>query len=912
MRKKLTALLLICVLCLAGCQEKNPDPVVPANTPTNAPAPTNTLAPTPTEAPEETLTPEPTETLAPTPTEAPEETLTPGPTETVAPAATEIPQETVTPVPTQEVKTPFAMVTPVPQNEITDIAGTMTADTYPVVDGSTATLPLSQAVFMAATGESAEVAAQHIRHTKTTNSYYRLYDKEADLLIVYEPSEAVVERMQTEPILIKPIGLDALVFMANTANAVESLTIEQLISIYSGQITNWAEVGGEDRNLLAFQRPVGSGSQSLMQKLVMGDVEMATGDNVFRYNTMSDILEGMLSYNGEDNTLGYSVFYYANNMYFEKDLKFMGVNGVLPSTQTIYDGSYPCINAFYAAIRIDEPEDSNARKLFDWLTGEAGQQLVLDLGYVPVAMPEGADISDAKTEQVVKREVLATEPLEEGQYFVMINPQNTTSDYYYGDMTVYNAGWKEVANFYNVALNHGIAGVYTTRFLPVGQIRQNTEGEQEVCYGIYDLETGEYSVKPTYKDLQVLDANRCYYAVPQAGEDWLAYQIISGTGEILLPYVAYEDWLTISPRGNGYLEMSYVNLEKGCTYRFYDENLKLVNVFCEKAAAIPDDADRQEDVGYYLIGEYGCLIDEDGEVLITADGFLSRYGNKENSNCILPFYLPTMAEGEEVFGIYYEGMVYVVDRGMNLITMVYDVPEGAFHGAYFYEDVYSSWDEIEGDEVYKRYDGEQIILADGRMADEVITNWSNEDYLIYDREGKTLYIEEHRGSGEVRAYTVPLRGEDTVVMVNYEGNCYVRVSEESGETIRNIYSKEYSELPLFYLSLYYDGALVCEDLAANEYVYEMNNDTIVWVIGTGEAEEVESESIFEEMQESYSYAYYNYAFVQADVLKAKIDRARSLYFGTDTMILAQGNYVYAVSPEGEILIRELQNVMGTD
>ena len=65
------------------------------------------------------------------------------------------------------------MVSPVPQSEVVDIVGTMTVDTYPVVDGSTATLPLSEAVFMAATGENAEVAAREVVHTKTTNSYNR-------------------------------------------------------------------------------------------------------------------------------------------------------------------------------------------------------------------------------------------------------------------------------------------------------------------------------------------------------------------------------------------------------------------------------------------------------------------------------------------------------------------------------------------------------------------------------------------------------------------------------------------------------------------------------------------------------------------------------------------------------------------
>lgn len=926
MRRRFTALLLIAVLCFAGCQEKNPDPVIPTDVPTLPPTATGTPTAPPTETPEPTseltATVAPTATTAPTetpiPTVTPTETPTPMPTATAVPTVTTAPQETVTPVPTQAPESPFDMVTPVPQSEVVDIVGTMTVEDYPVVDGSTATLPLSEAVFMAATGESAEVAAQTIKHTKTTNSYYRLYDKEADLLIVYEPAEAVVERMKNEPILIKPIGLDALVFMANAANKVDSLTIEQLVAIYSGQIKNWVEVGGEDQTLLAFQRPVGSGSQSLMQKLVMGDVEMTTGDNVFRYSTMSDILEGMLSYNGEDNTLGYSVFYYANNMYFEKDLKFMGVNGVLPSTQTIYDGTYPCVNAFYAAIRVDEPADSNARKIFDWLTGGAGQQMVLDLGYVPVQMPEGADISDVKTEQTVKREVLAKTPLEAGQYFVMPNPQNTVTDYYYGDMTVYNSSWEEVANFYNVTLLPATAGVHSSRYLPIGQIRQNTAGEQEVRYGIFDLVTREYCTKPTYQELYVLDAAQGYYGVPQQDTEWMmftTYQIVGPTGEVLLDEVTCDlENITIFKLGNGYLEMDYdyENWENGCVYRFFDKDLKLVNVFCEKAARMPDDIDRAKGVGYYLIGEYGCLIDENGEVLITADAFLSRYGDGEDMECILPFYTPNVAEGESVFGIYYKDSVYVVDQYLDLISVVYDVLEEAFHGAYFFEDMYYYWEEEADDIVCKRYDGSLLTLQDGRIAEGVVTNWYNEDYLVYSRDGATLYIDEYIVGGGIVSYTIPLRKADSQVTIAYDEGGYVSVSEDSGLTRQNMYSVYYSEMPLYYASLYFDGERICEELAIFVNSQDLGDGRILWHVNTGEMERVESESIFEENGDYDSYTMFHLVFTDGGTLTGKFDRARVLFYGTDAIILSQGNYVYAVSADGEVLVRELQNLLGTD
>ena len=60
------------------------------------------------------------------------------------------------------------------------------------------------------------------------------------------------------------------------------------------------------------------------------------------------------------------------------------VDGIMPSNSTIQDGSYPYVNDFYAVIRDDEPEDSPARLLFDWLTSEGGQELIAETGYVPV------------------------------------------------------------------------------------------------------------------------------------------------------------------------------------------------------------------------------------------------------------------------------------------------------------------------------------------------------------------------------------------------------------------------------------------------------------------------------------------------------------------------------------------------
>lgn len=884
MKKKILAgmgILFLAVGLCAGCNKRAPEQI-PTPVPTSEPAATPMVTPT--------VTPMVTPTVTVVPTDG---VLTEG-----APAA----------------EVPFAMVSPVPQNAVMDIAGTMTVNTYPVVDGSTATLPLSEAVFMAATGESAEVAAKQVIHTKTTNSYNRLYDKEVDLLIVYEPAESIVERMKEEPLYIKPIGLDALVFLANRANPVESLTREQLVDIYSGRVTNWSGVGGPDKELLAFQRPVGSGSQTLMQKLVMGDVEMASGDNVFRYSTMSDILEGMLSYNNEDNTLGYSVFYYASNMYFEKDLKLMGVDGVLPSTQTIYDGSYQLTNAFYAVIRTDEPEDSNARKIFDWLTGEDGQQLVLDTGYVPVQMPEGADISQVQTKQKELLEVSAQEPLEEGQYFVFVNPQNVVDEYYYGDMTVYNHKWEETARFYNVTLNHGLQGIYTFRYLPIGQIRQDTEGKQVVRYGIFDLEQGKYSIEPGYGNLELIDEARGYYAVPQteSEENWMDYKVISGTGEVLLEHVIRDDWMTIGKCGNGYLEMvmDYSDWENGYTYRYYDEALRLKRVLCEKAESVPPMEEWAEDVEYVYLEGQGCLLDADGEILLNAPAFLSRYGDGKDFNCQLSLNTVTGERGRMVYGILYQNKVYLVDRNLELVCMVEDasIVEN-FSNAEFFKEFCYYYDEMEGDWLYRTYEGKTLVMRDDIVPDGVEFNWENDNYVLYRREEKGLVVEEYTGEEVPAVYEIPLRTDDSYVELSYEGSGYLQVCENTEEYLEDP-ENGYPLVPLKEIALYYKGNRMSVKNGVHGYMLSLEDGYDVWYVFRGVQRMLENESLFEETEAFFSCG--DYTLVKDGREVYGITDAYLLSSGNHAMFFLCGNYVYAAGYDGTEYIRALHNMMAMD
>ena len=254
---------------------------------------------------------------------------------------------------------------------------------YPKVDGSTANIPLAMGLVQLITGCSEDKAEQSIDFSTTDYSYEALANGLCDMLLVYEASAPTKELYDPQRNFdMRPIGLDALVFITNTDNPVDSLTEEQIRGIFSGRITNWSEVGGLDMPIKAFQRPTLSGSQTLMLDLCMGGVPMADTETVVVSDTMSDVIRDIAAYDNSANAIGYSVYYYAQNMYNQPNLKFIKVEGVTPTNESINSGEYKYINPFYAILPKTNV-NANAAAIVDWLETPEGQAFVASCGYVP-------------------------------------------------------------------------------------------------------------------------------------------------------------------------------------------------------------------------------------------------------------------------------------------------------------------------------------------------------------------------------------------------------------------------------------------------------------------------------------------------------------------------------------------------
>ena len=262
----------------------------------------------------------------------------------------------------------------------------LSVDEFPITDGSTACIPLIAQIMADTTGLDLETARSAVTTNTTAQAWRNLglygnnYGDSVKLIIAYEAPESVKEELKADgdPLEQKAIGRDALVFIVNEDNPVQSLTRQQLKDIYAGAITNWKDVGGKDQEIIAFQRRADSGSQTLFQKLlIQGPTELAP-------TAMGELVDSIAEYNNSANAIGFSVYYYIDQMYSKPGLRLLAVDGVTPSNETIADQSYPLCNEFYAAILQDSDADSPERRIYEWLSTDAGRSCIEHSGYVAV------------------------------------------------------------------------------------------------------------------------------------------------------------------------------------------------------------------------------------------------------------------------------------------------------------------------------------------------------------------------------------------------------------------------------------------------------------------------------------------------------------------------------------------------
>ena len=273
------------------------------------------------------------------------------------------------------------------------------AEDMPVLDGAEACYPVYSAVAKAIYKDIDKIELDYknanqtdkrgylrnngriVTFTNTVNAYYRLVDRECDMLFGARPSENQLAYAKENNVEFEQtmIGTEAFVFFVEKDNPVDNVTSDQMRAIYHGDITNWKEVGGPDQKIVAFQRPEGSGSQTMMIYF-MGDVPLKEPKSYETFSAMGGVVKNVANYNNEEGALGYSFRYFIEGLMEEENVKLLSIDGIQPTVENIENGSYPLVTGLYCVTRKDDP-NPNVSKVLEFLLSEDGQYIIRKTGY---------------------------------------------------------------------------------------------------------------------------------------------------------------------------------------------------------------------------------------------------------------------------------------------------------------------------------------------------------------------------------------------------------------------------------------------------------------------------------------------------------------------------------------------------
>lgn len=254
----------------------------------------------------------------------------------------------------------------------------------PRIDGAAALFPVYSAFVNSTYPDSTKLDDGIFSYNNTPIGYELLAQKDTDIFIGVYPSKEQIEYAERHDttFVYTPIGTEAFVFFVHKDNPIESLTTEQIKGIYSGEITNWSQVGGRDEEIVAFQRNEGSGSQSMLKRF-MGDTPIMDPPKDRVNDMMVGIIEQVSNYKNKTNSMGFSFRFYVEGIIKNPDIKMIAIDGVAPTAKNIKNGTYPVVTPIYA-VTYEGNTNENVNKLLDWILSDDGQRIIEETGYVGI------------------------------------------------------------------------------------------------------------------------------------------------------------------------------------------------------------------------------------------------------------------------------------------------------------------------------------------------------------------------------------------------------------------------------------------------------------------------------------------------------------------------------------------------
>lgn len=221
-----------------------------------------------------------------------------------------------------------------------------------------------------------------VRVSNNQTAYARLINGDVDLIFAESPSESAIDFANQNGVTLNVhlIGYEALVFYVHKDNPVDTLTLDDIINIYSGSVTNWAELGGDDAPIEAFQRLENSASQSAL-KHIMGSVPLMTPP-MERAVESSNIVDQTARYNNHPHAIGFSLRIHTIDITEHHDVKIIALDGVEPTISNISNELYPIVSKF--AMVSTNSDHAKLEPFIAWVLSPEGQTLIERSGFVPI------------------------------------------------------------------------------------------------------------------------------------------------------------------------------------------------------------------------------------------------------------------------------------------------------------------------------------------------------------------------------------------------------------------------------------------------------------------------------------------------------------------------------------------------
>ena len=168
------------------------------------------------------------------------------------------------------------------------------------------------------------------------------------------------------------LAYDGIAMIVNPANPVEDLSLEQIADIYTGKITNWSEVGGNDSQIVLIGREAGSGTRGGFEEIV-GVVDACQYRQ--ELSSTGDVITTVAQ---NPDAIGY-----ASLAAVKDTVKALKVAGVTPTEATVKDGTYTIQRPFVLATKTGEKLNDVAQAFFDYATSAEAGEIITAAGAVP-------------------------------------------------------------------------------------------------------------------------------------------------------------------------------------------------------------------------------------------------------------------------------------------------------------------------------------------------------------------------------------------------------------------------------------------------------------------------------------------------------------------------------------------------